>query len=51
VGGAGEEKEQVKGNKMVYTDRGKELVVELNRIRKDPKSIINALKTDMGKFK
>lgn len=36
---------------MIYTDRGKELVAELNRIRKDPKSIINQLKSDLDKFK
>lgn len=42
---------ETKGNKVVYTDRGKELVAELNRIRKDPKSIINQLKSDLDKFK
>lgn len=40
-----------KGNKTVYTDRGKELIAELNRIRKDPKSIIVQLKSDVDKFK
>jgi len=45
------EKQHTKGNRVVYSDRGRELIAELNRIRKDPKSIINQLKSDLEKFK
>ncbi len=41
------EKQEIKGNRVAYTDRGKELIIELNRIRKDPKSLINQLKSDL----
>jgi hypothetical protein len=37
----------MKGNKATYLERGRELITELNRIRKDPKSIVSSLNYDL----